>query len=210
LLFWIHCGNAIATCYNVAGKASDRLYPCDSSGGIVPCCSANDFCLSNGLCLDGGGNNAFTQQGCTSDSWEAPCRKYCSGNAGLAGDGYIYMHLCSGFDAANPFCCSTDYTCCNSSANIITAIAHFSTMSHPVVSPATSSPSSATQSTSGTSLTSALSSTSTSTSSADIGGRESSCNSNSVAIGAGVGVPLGVAFIASLVALGWQMHKRRQ
>lgn len=76
---------AAATCYDYDGKEMKDVFPCDATADVSQCCSKNDFCLSNGLCLDAGSNNGFTQQGCTSKGWDFPCQKYCRDNAGMAG-----------------------------------------------------------------------------------------------------------------------------
>lgn len=75
---------AAATCYSYEGKELD-MYPCDATAKISPCCGSNDYCLSNGLCLNAGGNNAYTQQGCTDKGWGFPCQKYCPGSTGKNG-----------------------------------------------------------------------------------------------------------------------------
>ena len=77
-----------ATCYNYEGKEMPNIYACDATAKVSPCCGSNDFCLSNGLCLDAGGNNGFTQQGCTSKNWDFPCQQYCPNRAGKAGTFY--------------------------------------------------------------------------------------------------------------------------
>lgn len=69
------------------------LYPCDATAEVSPCCSGLDFCLSNGLCLDAGSNNGFTQQGCTSKGWDFPCRQYCPNSAGKAGTFRLMLPL---------------------------------------------------------------------------------------------------------------------
>ena len=69
---------AVATCYKPDGSVS-KFFPCNLDAAISPCCNDVDFCMSNGLCLNGGSDNAFTLQGCTDPSWRAPCAKICDG-----------------------------------------------------------------------------------------------------------------------------------
>lgn len=85
---------AAAKCYSYEGNEIGA-YPCNTTAEISPCCGSNDFCLSNGLCLNAGGNNAFTQQGCTDKAWGDPCRKYCAGNVGRLGTTPLNDCFCS-------------------------------------------------------------------------------------------------------------------
>lgn len=73
----------MAKCYNLDGKEDSELKPCDPTAKISTCCRPTDFCLSNGLCLGGGGNNGYSQQGCTSQKWDSPCQSYCSDSIGM-------------------------------------------------------------------------------------------------------------------------------
>lgn len=66
-----------AICYDTNGNEHDVFLPCDTSADVSVCCSNSDYCLDNGLCLDAAGDNIFTVQGCTSSTWEAPCKQYC-------------------------------------------------------------------------------------------------------------------------------------
>jgi len=67
-----------ATCYTTFGDIQDGDVPCDPDNDVSTCCSANDYCLSNGLCLDASANNVMTQQSCTDPNWGAPCHKFCT------------------------------------------------------------------------------------------------------------------------------------
>lgn len=54
--------------------------PCNSTASVTNCCSPRDYCMSNGLCMDAVVDNMITQQGCTSENWDAqPCHNYCKG-----------------------------------------------------------------------------------------------------------------------------------
>lgn len=66
-----------ATCYDRSGNVRSQWLPCDPNASTSTCCSSNDFCMSNGLCLNAGGNQAYTQQGCTDNKWGLPCNFYC-------------------------------------------------------------------------------------------------------------------------------------
>ena len=65
------------SCYDTSGNLNQNFYPCDVTLEISSCCSGTDLCLSNGLCLDDGGNNLLSQQGCTDPNWGSPCHKFC-------------------------------------------------------------------------------------------------------------------------------------
>jgi hypothetical protein len=52
---------------------------CSPDALVSSCCSTADFCLSNGLCLNTGGDNYFSLQGCTDKNWGSPCANICVG-----------------------------------------------------------------------------------------------------------------------------------
>lgn len=79
--FWLLClilPLARATCYNTFGSIMEGDVPCNPDNDVSHCCSKDDYCLSNGLCFDAGGNNVMTQQSCTDPNWGAPCHKFCT------------------------------------------------------------------------------------------------------------------------------------
>jgi hypothetical protein len=55
--------------------------PCNTSSAISNCCSPDDYCMSNGLCMDAVIDNVISQQGCTDKTWAGSCQNYCSGTA---------------------------------------------------------------------------------------------------------------------------------
>lgn len=137
----------------------------------------------------------------------------------------IYLQLCSGLNGVdNPFCCGQDYTCCGIKANVITTIPLWETLSRPggiewtqqansltkTSPPVTSTGTTNTQITSGTSsLTSTPSPTSPAFQTDNTGAPTAGdADKKTLAVGAGVGVPLGVALVAALGFLGWQLRKQ--
>ena len=114
---------------------------------------------------------------------------------------YRYFAQCSGFDARdeNALCCGTDYTCCNSTAAIITIIPKFTTLSRAAGIPRTTSDTETSSSTITTPRTSTSTAATESNSSSD----------RSLVFGAGVGIPLGVALLVTLGLLAWQVRKYR-
>lgn len=71
------------TCYKPDGTPDPEMKPCDPTAKVSTCCRPDDFCLSNGLCLGGGGNNGFSQQGCTKEKWDFPCQQLCTDQMGM-------------------------------------------------------------------------------------------------------------------------------
>ncbi|KAJ6784698.1 hypothetical protein PWT90_00441 [Aphanocladium album] len=169
-LLMLNAAGAAATCYSYEGKALP-MSPCDGSGSISPCCGDNDFCLSNGLCLNAGGNNAYSQQGCTDKDWKPPCKKHCPGNVGKFGMKFCLM------------------------------VPVYERWAQGV---ATSSTGSATAS-----KTETMSTPTSMGSSKPESHGPNSTSDKSVAIGAGVGIPLGVALLAVIGVLIWQIRKRQ-
>lgn len=78
-----------SNCFNSKGKLWSHVatlpiepwIPCNSSAHAVSnCCAAQDYCMSNGLCMDAAVDNMMSQQGCTSKTWDRePCKNYCGG-----------------------------------------------------------------------------------------------------------------------------------
>jgi len=77
----VAAAQAVATCYKADGTPS-KFFPCNPDAAISPCCNDVDFCMSNGMCLNGGDDNGFTLQGCTDQNWRAPCTRFCNGPIG--------------------------------------------------------------------------------------------------------------------------------
>lgn len=117
------------------------------------------------------------------------------------GDGFHYLQQCSGFDstASNLFCCGGDYSCCNNTDTYVRGIKKFTAVSRA------GAPTSAAAS--GT-----VTVTATATVPADGNNNASKKTDNSkvVAVGAGVGASLGVALLAAIGALVWQIRKQKK
>jgi hypothetical protein len=73
-------GALAATCYNNEGTYDSSAQVCNSTAAVSTCCNSGDYCMSNGICLGGGGNNLFVLGGCTDQNWSSPCVKYCTGS----------------------------------------------------------------------------------------------------------------------------------
>ncbi|KAJ3498137.1 hypothetical protein NLG97_g1361 [Lecanicillium saksenae] len=190
-------------CYKLDGTLDTEMKPCDPTAKVSTCCRPDDFCLSNGLCLGGGGNNGFSQQGCTDSKWNFPCQSYCSDSQARFSDGYHYLEKCSGFDAAgeNLFCCGGDYGCCNNTDLIVRGIKRFTAMSRAGAPTSTA--------TGGTTVTVTATPTGDANNNNN-NGTSKTDNSKIVAVGAGVGASLGVALLVAVGALVWQIRKQKK
>ncbi|ATY59836.1 hypothetical protein A9K55_006925 [Cordyceps militaris] len=202
LLALVLATTARAACYKPDGTEDNEMKPCDPTAKISTCCRPTDFCLSNGLCLGGGGNNGFSQQGCTAQKWDFPCQSYCSDNIARFSDGFHYLSQCSGFDstASNLFCCGGDYSCCNRTDTFVRGIKKFTAMSRAGAGP--------TSSAAGGTVTVTV--TPTATPPGEGGNNTKTDNSKIVAVGAGVGASLGIALLAAIGALVWQIRKQKK
>ncbi|KAI5917748.1 hypothetical protein F4810DRAFT_704666 [Camillea tinctor] len=176
--------------------------PCDANAEVSACCSQDDYCLSNGLCMiqNGGDGNRLiiSQEGCTDPNWSGPCNNYCTDKSDDP-NGYMFPWQCSD----RSWCCGTkDETCCDTS-DYFFPIAEITGIQPPVAryTASTSSSSSSSGSTStGQSAASATASDCPATSSDD--------STRQLAIGLGVGLPLGLALIAAMSFLGFQVRKK--
>ncbi|KAI1504097.1 hypothetical protein F5X99DRAFT_373433 [Biscogniauxia marginata] len=193
--------------------------PCNENAEVSACCSQDDYCLSNGLCLiqnAGSGNRyVISQEGCTDPDWPEPCGNFCDGKSDDP-NGYMFPWQCPD----ESWCCGTkDETCCDTADHFF-PIAEITGIQPPVARLATAI--SSTSATSITSITSAstptgtaLSSTSTDRASASASETAVACPATSsdnstrdLAIGLGVGLPLGLAIIAAMSFLGFQVRKK--
>lgn len=71
-------------CYNSAGLIPSTdgkvkiWVPCNNNTANSACCCVDDYCMSNGLCLDTHNEDQITQQGCTDPQWsDVGCIDYC-------------------------------------------------------------------------------------------------------------------------------------
>ncbi|KAK3332898.1 hypothetical protein B0T19DRAFT_416720 [Cercophora scortea] len=109
--------------------------PCDPDQAVTVCCDADDFCLSNGLCLTGGSNSSgtFKYHGCTDPDWPWPCRRYCDD----ASSDNTELVLCEG----DRYCCGKDLSCCSGKSGTF-SIPVFTDVRRPGASTALLAPSS--------------------------------------------------------------------
>ncbi|KAI0976243.1 hypothetical protein F4678DRAFT_416467 [Xylaria arbuscula] len=179
-----------ATCYDTSGNEKDTFLPCNPSAEVSVCCSTSDYCLDNGLCLDAAGDNIFTVQGCTSRTWDAPCKQYCP-DLPPTTNWYQDLTLCKTNDReSGEYCCGQDASCCNNTASYIT-IPLFASVYR------------------GTDATSVSTTTSATPSSLSSGAPSQKTNDNSRTLGLSLGLGLGLGLLAPVLAfVGWELRKR--
>ena len=74
-------------CYDLQGNklGVDDPKPCNSnSQQVSQCCGPNDYCLSNGMCLDVGGDNFYSIHACSDPTWKAPCQRVCQDQGAIS------------------------------------------------------------------------------------------------------------------------------
>ncbi|KAF7594920.1 hypothetical protein BBP40_007956 [Aspergillus hancockii] len=186
------------TCYFLDGTVASADVPC-TSDSTTNCCNKNDLCMSNGLCyMQGSRGMALSRGSCTDKSWGARCFAPCSSTN--RGDGYPLVNV--GYSgSSSKYCCGA----VTYKDNEITCAAEgdpfsidFGTAIDGVAGLAGKD----------TSSTTSASSTATATARCESAKEEAWSRANhDVAIGAGVGVPLGVIAVASIA---WALWERRQ
>ncbi|KAK4212594.1 hypothetical protein QBC37DRAFT_388695 [Rhypophila decipiens] len=105
---------AAATCYNLNGDevSNTNIIPCDADEPITHCCSSDDLCARNGLCLNNGDDGKISAQGCTDPGWNLPCHQQLrSDNCQDSGD-YVPLWMCKSVDRAIMVCCDPDTSQC--------------------------------------------------------------------------------------------------
>ncbi|KAK6827565.1 hypothetical protein PG987_010906 [Apiospora arundinis] len=187
------------TCYKRDGSSAreDKNWaPCYPDQKASHCCSTADLCMSNGLCLDAGGDQYFSVQGCTNSDW-AGCNEICNNTSrGPAGEGRVT--LCSVPDAGGSmmYCCGA----CSCNGSNLPRIRMASDVFRPPQAASTSSSQPPTQTATHDNNTSNNSSSSNNN-------NNDGSNPHVLAIGLGVGIPLGLALIGGIIFLGLQLRK---
>ncbi|WEW56416.1 hypothetical protein PRK78_001859 [Emydomyces testavorans] len=194
-----------ASCFFPNGGEANKDVPC-SSDDITFCCRYNDICLSNGVCMNVGHQPYTISRGsCTGRDWKSDkCPSVCRGPRDNPGGGASILDIGSSERSAK-YCCNgvirngSSVRCANGDdpfplqdGEILLGYAALSN------------------------VVSTMSATASRTPPARTGpppfpgnrnNRPPSSGPNSVAIGVGVGVPLGVI---ALAAIGWVIYERRK
>ncbi|KAJ1337368.1 hypothetical protein MN608_00220 [Microdochium nivale] len=197
---------ASAACYDRGGTLRESWVACRPDLPTASCCSSSDFCMDNGLCLNAGGNQAYTQQGCTDRKWGPGCKGYCP--IGAPSDGLYYMEYCwRGFDKpANNWCCGVQ--CCGDGTGPASGIEI--PLASEIFRPGSRSASTQPAPGSGSVEPTA---TSISTSGPTSGTASTIAGAGSVdvrAIVLGVGLGLGIPLLLVIAAAGWMFLKIRK
>lgn len=224
--------SVIATCYYPDGSTPDQDYvPCNTTtdSSHSACCASGDACSATGYCF---GSSGFPYRGaCTDSTWNATeCCPACKDSATHSFSVVYHCPYVNG-SATGLWCCGAqegspeaNAGCCNTTLfdpMDSGGFQHFfvpeaeeasTTSTSTVVATLSLSTTltSATASGSTTSSLSASSGTPTNLSNAQSAAKKTSSTSNhDGAIGAGIGVPLGVLLLASLGALFLRERRRR-
>lgn len=190
------------TCYYPDGSEAAGNRPCNTSTTYSACCSTTDYCLTNGLCFDAGGNNYMTRDSCTDSSWESNyCPQFCQTSSTSGGESLL---ACNNSGNANTYCCgvgSNAETCCNNGYSFVVPVGQV--IGHPTASTSSNT----LPSTTGTATKSSSTPTSSQSQSSVPPSETTQPSSNSkssatiLGLSIGLGIPLSVAFFALLFFL---------
>ncbi|OCK75199.1 hypothetical protein K432DRAFT_386335 [Lepidopterella palustris CBS 459.81] len=192
------------TCYWPNGAVAQGYVPCNPGQTNSMCCAGQgeSACLSNGLCL-WLADFSIDRGGCTDSSWASgACVQTCRNNPN---DGHADVTQCLNTTSLE-YCCGFNNDCCNGVGGVLavgvaapTGGSFFAVSMPGRSSTSTAFPTgSATTSTTSNSLPTTSSyalSTRAAPSATTCPTPSNSSQCHEVAIGAGVGVPLGLAFI---------------
>ncbi|PVH81285.1 hypothetical protein DL98DRAFT_654203 [Cadophora sp. DSE1049] len=164
--------------------------------------------MSSGLCVSD--NGLIYRGSCTDHTWKHPsCSTYCVDSEGKnAGkqDDFVFLKPCSSSTGSLIWVCGFENNCSNSSLTFPLLVGGTRQSNIPGKVPATSSSTISHSSSSSQSPTPASASASPSSDPDTVNGDE--CSSRETAIGAGIGVPLGVLLLMALLWAVWERRKR--
>ncbi|CRG89127.1 hypothetical protein PISL3812_06163 [Talaromyces islandicus] len=197
------------TCYYPDHSIAHDDVPC-GDGEHVACCGSGAICLSTGLCMNIDQQPyALSRLSCTDESWGSSCPNYCLQEASY-NSSWISIVLLTYLDNVAKYCCNNiivsdgQPACLNDlapfrmpNANIVE---NTNLLAGYVKANSTSSSTNSTDASD-----SACNATTASPSSAN--STTSSGSNHDAAIGAGVGVPLGVIALASIAWALWERRK---
>ncbi|KAL4869622.1 hypothetical protein BDV12DRAFT_167709 [Aspergillus spectabilis] len=91
-------------CYFPSGTIAETNVPC-SGKEYTSCCDYRDICLSNGLCL-GAGQQPYTlsRGSCTNQKWDQGCPEYCGDANPDGGSSIVNFSFRNG---VSRYCCGT-------------------------------------------------------------------------------------------------------
>lgn len=212
---------ASQTCYWPNGAVAQGYVPCNLDQTNSMCCADQEqsACLSNGLCL-WLGDFSIDRGGCTDSSWASgACVQTCRSDPD---DGHADVTQCINNTVGLEWCCGFNNDCCSGSGGVIAVGVAASTGGsfYAVSMPGSSSTSATASSGSATTSTTPNSPSITSPSfmltsqaapSATLcSNSKTTSKCHEVAVGAGVGVPLGLAFTIVLGLFLLEQWKRKR
>ncbi|PWY82078.1 hypothetical protein BO70DRAFT_429164 [Aspergillus heteromorphus CBS 117.55] len=215
---------ATATCYFPEGNVATDYMPCSDSGDSF-CCNEDSICLSNGLCISMHQPYVLGRGACTTKSWNdtSVCDDVCHGITTAWGTACSLI-LYSDVDGEQLYCPNSIISNGTSSIGCADGVSPIKVATgSPIFGVAfladatvlTNSSDTSTTTTTSTNVTTSSSNTTTcavSTTTTDDANvaRKSNDVSHStlVAVGAGVGVPLGIIALASLAFAYYERQKR--
>ncbi|KAE8151643.1 hypothetical protein BDV25DRAFT_138669 [Aspergillus avenaceus] len=188
------------TCYFPAGNEAEGNVPC-SGDKYTSCCGSGDLCLSNGLCMNINHQPyLLSRGGCTNQNWDQGCPEYCSKINPRGGTSIINLVF---EDDTITYCCGTPVGTDNGTGTVCpddqdaftiadgTPLAGYAMLANV-------------SSLSATNTSSGETGNCTATNTAEAGAAGAgSCHE--AAVGAGVGVPLG---LLALGAVAWAVFER--
>ncbi|PWY69043.1 hypothetical protein BO94DRAFT_527598 [Aspergillus sclerotioniger CBS 115572] len=197
------------TCYHPDKSIATSNVPCTSDSTTF-CCDSGAICMTNGYCIGVGSQPYLLFRGaCTDQDWGDNCPSHCAnknptGGApiiGIGSDSSGNSKYCCGFQVKNngsSECVDGDTAFTLDDGEMILGKAALENVT-------SSSSSSATSTSTGTMSTATV--VETMCSASDNG---SHCGtSNATAVGAGVGVPLGVLAVSAAIWALWERGRRR-
>ncbi|KAL2072034.1 hypothetical protein VTL71DRAFT_11377 [Oculimacula yallundae] len=184
-----------------------RFVPCDPSAPNSACCAVGESCMGNGLCISD--NGLIYRGGCTDRTYkDTACPTHCVDSSGKnAGNqvNFEFMKPCgtNGGDQDSGklvWVCGLNNNCSDSSLIFALEIGAVRQLNITGNITATSTPSSIANSTQCPTQTPASSNLDLIT--------KDDCSASKTAIGAGIGVPLGVLLVMALLWAFWERRKR--
>ncbi|KUJ24350.1 uncharacterized protein LY89DRAFT_713222 [Mollisia scopiformis] len=225
------------TCYVLDGKANANAgFRCDNTTtGPSACCGPGATCYSNGLCMQDNGQVVdYLRVGCTDKTWQSPaCLDQCNICEGYSNTSSWYELMCI---RCEQFSCwskvlrwdchkynfiasivtairnlqADSYSCCDDGSTGVGSFACCNTASDifqisPAATVLAQMPLSQLTTTSTTATSSPTRSAAATTSASSSGG-----SSHAAAIGAGVGVPLGLIALGGLGYFFWRRRNNQK
>lgn len=186
-------------CYYPNHQPATGTYPC-SAADVTHCCGSSAICLSNGYCMDLAQPFTLSRGGCTSDTWAAGCPTECSQSIFASGGSSIVNIFYNSTTGVSDYCCGTPIAASDGSTVCQYNQPSFTLPQASILPGYAALEGYTNTASSGNTSTSPTATASTSTS-------NSADNSRDIALGAGLGIPLGLIALGSLV---WGYYERRR